>query len=93
VLLFPVEKAGRYRVWANLTKARDYGIVELSINGQPTGPFDRYHPQVAHDRLDLGTFTLKEGPNRLAVKITGTNKKAIPRYMFGLDYLLLAPVP
>ena len=89
VLEFPVESDGRYRVSANLTKAVDYGLVEISVNDSPGKQFDRFHASVKHDLVDLGTFDLTEGPNQLEVKIVGANEKAIPRYMFGLDYLLL----
>ena len=41
-------------------------------------------------KLELGTFDLKTGENRLEVQITGTNEKARPKnYMFGLDCIVL----
>ena len=93
VLEFPAANAGRYKVWAAMTKAPDYGIAALRVNGQPAGRFDRYHAEVACDVLPLGVFDLKEGPNRLAVEIAGANPKAAQRHMVGLDYLMLEPVP
>jgi D-arabinan exo alpha-(1,3)/(1,5)-arabinofuranosidase (non-reducing end) len=42
--------------------------------------------------MELGTFDLKADGNRFSVKVVGANDKAIPAYMFGLDYLLLKPV-
>lgn len=90
---FKVKKAGRYKVTANLTKAADYGTVQMSVNGQKAGKkLDRYHTSVANDSIDLGTFELKQGANRLDVDIVGCNDKAIKRYMFGLDYLKLEAV-
>lgn len=89
VVEFPVEKAGRYAVLANLTKAADYGIVELSVNDGEPKEFDRYNQDVKHDQVDLGTYDLEEGDNTLTVKIVGANSKAAPRRMFGLDYLKL----
>jgi len=90
VLEVPVEKEGTYRVTANLTKANDYAIVRATFNDQSTdNTFDRYAPRVSHDRLNLGQFSLKKGPNRLVVEIVGANEQAIKRHMFGLDYLLL----
>lgn len=88
-LEFPVEKAGRYKLQANVTKAPDYAIVQFRVNDQPSKKFDRYNQTVAHDLLDLGTFELHEGPNRLSVEIVGVNPAAIPKQMFGLDYLTL----
>jgi hypothetical protein len=90
VLEFPVEKAGNYKLLANLTKAPDYGIVEFRVNDQPSKKFDRFHKiTVEHDLLDLGTFSLQQGANRLAVEIVGENPEAVPKRMFGLDYLKL----
>jgi hypothetical protein len=34
---FPVEKAGRYEILAVFTKANDYGIAQLAINGRRRG--------------------------------------------------------
>ena len=93
VLEFLVKEAGTYRVQANLTKAVDYGIVQLTINGQPAAEtFDRYARAVAHDLLDVGRFELKKGPNLLVVEITGAHPKAVKKHMFGLDYLKLEKV-
>lgn len=94
VLEFPCAAAGRYRVRANLTKANDYGIVALAVNGERSaGELDRYHPEVAHDLLDLGVFELRAGTNELGVTIAGSNAKAHAAHMFGLDYLLLERAP
>jgi hypothetical protein len=93
VLEFPVPRAGRYEVVANLTKAVDYAVVKLSVNDNTPQQFDRYNVGVAHDKLVLGTFDLPKGANRLAVEIVGAHEKAVKKYMFGLDYLLLIPKP
>lgn len=91
VLAFPVKEAGRYDVFANFTRANDYGIIQLFINDRKVGkPMDFYGRRVAPTgRKKLGTFELKKGDNLLTAEIVGKNKKAIPNYMFGLDYLLL----
>ena len=94
VLAFPVPKAGKYRVFGRFLKARDYGIHQLAINGQPAGePIDFYEAEVrpTSERL-LGEFELKAGENELSVTVVGANEKAVKSYMFGLDYLLLKPV-
>jgi hypothetical protein len=95
VLAFPVKEDGRYKVIANFTRAQDYGIMQLSINGQKAGePIDFFKSgAVGAMRKELGTFELKKGDNQFKVEITGTNPKAIPRYMLGLDYLLLEKAP
>ena len=92
VLALPVERAGRYRVHAQLTKAVDYGIVQISINGTNAGkPIDLFNRGVINQRFDLGVFDLATGVNRLEIVITGTNPAAVQRRMFGLDYLLVSP--
>ena len=93
-LAFPAPKAGKYRVFGRFLKARDYGIHQLAINGQPAGaPIDFYEPEVrpTSERL-LGEFELKAGDNEFSVTVVGANEKAVKSYMFGLDYLLLKPV-
>lgn len=87
----PVETDGRYEVSVILTKARDYGIVQLSIDGKNIGdPVDLYNPQVIRtDAIPLGTAELTKGQHVLGVEILGKNEKAIPSYMFGLDEVLL----
>ncbi|MBN2505840.1 MAG: DUF2961 domain-containing protein [Verrucomicrobia bacterium] len=91
---FPAPKAGRYQVLGRFLTARDYGIHQLAINGQPTGaPIDFYHPDVRPTKeTDLGAWELNAGDNELRVTVTGANPKAIRSYMFGLDYVRLKPV-
>jgi len=90
VLEFQAPEAGMYKVVGRFVKAGDYGIVRLSINGKAIEPIDFYHDGVILTRpLELGTFELKAGANRLTAEIVGANEKAIKSYMFGLDYILL----
>ena len=49
-----MEKAGRYEVVANLTKAIDYGIVKIAINDNAPKEFDRFNDGVASDKISLG---------------------------------------
>ncbi len=93
VLEFDVQEAGRYQLLANLTKAVDYGIVKIAIDQNPPAQFDRFHPQVAHDPLEVGVFELTPGTHQLTVEVAGTHAEAIPRHMFGLDYLQLVAKP
>ena len=87
IAAFPVEKAGRYKVVGHLTKAADYAEVELSVNDGKPEKFDRFNPEVKLDLVELGTFDLNEGSNTLTVKIVGVNPQAVPRRMFGLDFI------
>ena len=89
-----VEADGRYDVSVFLTKARDYGIVQLSIDGKKIGkPVDLYNPQVIRtDAIPLGTVDLTKGEHVLGVEIVGKNEEAVPAYMFGLDEVVLEAV-
>ena len=95
VLAFPAPRAGRYEVIGRFLRARDYGIHQLAVNETDTGaPIDFYHPEVApSEEVKLGVFDLNEGENVMTVTVSGANEKAVRSYMFGLDYLLLDPVP
>ena len=91
-LLFSVEKAGTYDLSAILTKARDYGVVQLSVDGKNAGdPIDLFNPEVINtEPISLGTFSFTSGEHTLAVKIVGANEKAVKSYMFGIDRLLFS---
>ena len=93
VLAVPVAKAGRYEVSVNLTKARDYGIVRLSLDGRAVGgPIDLYFPDVVNSGpISLGTHDLTAGQHRLTVEIVGANPQAVKAYMFGIDRIELKP--
>jgi hypothetical protein len=93
-LALPVAKAGKYQLLAQLTKAVDCGIVQLSLDGQKLGaPIDLFNNSViATGELDFGTHELTAGEHKLAIVITGANEKAVKAYMFGLDYVKLMEV-
>ncbi len=93
-LAVPVEKAGTYRLKMQLTKAVDYGIVQLYLDGKELGePIDLYNNGVvATGVLDMGVHQLDAGRHVLRVEIVGANEKAVKSYMFGLDYLKLEDV-
>ncbi len=91
VLEFDAGDGGKRSIVAGLTEAPDYGIIELSVNGRPAGKFDRYAPSVTHNAVAIGDFDLQKGANRLTIEIVGSNPSAVPRRMFGLDYLKLNP--
>ncbi len=89
-LIVPVKKAGTYKLAAELTKAVDYGIVQLTLDGKSLAdPIDLYNDGVTRQVYPLGTHELSAGEHRLTVEIIGANEKAVKRHMFGLDYLKL----
>ncbi|MFO8012141.1 MAG: DUF2961 domain-containing protein [Phycisphaerae bacterium] len=91
VLEVPVAEAGTYKLIANLTKAIDYGIHRLSLDGRKLGDaIDLFNDGVVPTgKVDLGTHDLAKGKHKLTVEITGANPKAQKAYMFGLDYVKL----
>jgi len=92
VLALPVEEAGKYHLVASLTKAIDYGIVEIFLDDKPLGePIDLFNDGVVARLYKLGTHQLTAGQHRLTVEITGANPDAVKRHMFGIDYLKLEP--
>ena len=94
-LIVPVAADGKYHVVVYLTKARDYGVVQFSLDGKALGqPIDCFEPEkvLATGPIDLGEADLKKGDATLRVEVTGTNEKSVGlRYMFGLDCVVLNP--
>jgi hypothetical protein len=72
-----------------LTCARDYGIVQLSLDDQPLGdPIDLYETDVVTTGLLSFPKLSAEGKKHtLVIQIVGTNPKAKKEYMFAIDYL------
>ena len=93
-LALPVERAGKFKLLVQLTKAVDYGIVQLSLDDQKLGePVDLYHAGVIPSgELAFGVHDLSAGEHKLTVALTGANEQAVKSYMFGLDYLKLVEV-
>ncbi len=94
VVVFEAPTQGRFRVLGQFLAARDYGIHQLAVNGNPSGgPRDFYNPDVQPTgEVDLGVFELKKGTNQFSVTVVGANPKAVQAYMFGLDYLRLKQI-
>ncbi len=94
ILASNVEQAGTYKVKVQLTKAVDYGMVQLYGDDKPLGePIDLYNDGVVPaGEIDLGTFHIDAGKHQLKIEIVGANEKAIKAYMFGLDYIKLEKV-
>jgi hypothetical protein len=92
---FVAPSAGQYRILAGFTAAPDYGMHRHIINGQAGGAIDLYSRGVLPTgAVDLGLFNLIAGGNEWKSIVTGSNPLASPvRYGYGLDYILLVPVP
>ena len=78
-LALSVKQAGKYQLGMQLTKAPDYGIVQLYLDGQKLGdPIDLYHDSVVPTGLlAMGEQDLTAGEHKLTVEILGANDTAI----------------
>ncbi len=92
-LTLPVAQDGTYDLSAAFTRAKDYGIAQLALDGKPLGePLDFYAPEVKHSgAVKLGRVALKSGDHELTVTMTAKNPKSTS-YLFGLDWIKLQPV-
>ncbi len=91
-LELPVEIAGKFDVLMAFTKARDYGIVQVSLDGVKLGePIDCFSTPnvVSTGVVRIGQSELNPGMHKLTFEIVGKNAAAIPGYMVGLDTVQL----
>jgi hypothetical protein len=86
-------QAGRYQLAVDLTRAADYGVVRVSLDGKAVGePFDGFHGDVAPlGKIELGAVGLTGGAHRVRFTAVGKNGRSKNYYM-GIDYLELRPV-
>lgn len=95
-LQFAAPSNGEYEVYLAMTKANDYGVFTIKLNGRTLAEnVDLYDPQViSTGPLNLGKHRLTSNENQLQIEVTGANPNAKKSYMFGLDYVYLqAPPP
>jgi hypothetical protein len=93
-IALPVKAAGKFNVNLQLTKAKDYAIVQFYLDGKKVGqPVDLYNsPDVVAAAVSLGAHELTAGEHKLTVEIVGANDAAIKSYMFGIDTITCEPV-
>jgi hypothetical protein len=88
-LSFDVPQSGTYDISAVLTKARDYGILSMSLDGTALGDsFNGYHaPEVVKtDPVALGERQLSAGSHTLTLTVTGKDDASVG-YLAGIDVL------
>ena len=93
-LQVPVEADGVYTLEVVLTRARDYGIVQLSWDDERLGgPIDLFNAPdvVTTGVLGFPARKTSSGSHTLTIEIVGANPQAVKSYMVGLDYLRLVP--
>lgn len=94
VLALPVPADGRYRLSIQFTKANDYGIARLYLDGKElAGPIDFYAPNVVPSGvMDFGLHRLKGGTHELTVESVGAGPDMTHQpqeYVFAIDYIQL----
>ncbi len=90
---FNVPASGTYQLIVVQTRARDYGINTLAVDGRQVGnAFDGFHtPEVIIAPPQLyGSLRLTAGRHTLTLTVTGKNNSSIGYYA-GLDYIELRP--
>ena len=91
-LELPVAKDGIYDIELVLCMARDYGIVQILIDGEPLGgPIDCFNDPdvITTGVMSLPAKHLTQGTHKLGLQIVGANPKALKGFMVGLDYVRL----
>jgi hypothetical protein len=87
VLEFSVPSAGTYKLSSVLTKAADYGIVDLAVDGGTPVSFDGYQATgVGTQKVELGNATLAAGKHQLSITLTGKNAAAT-NFLAGVDLI------
>jgi hypothetical protein len=98
-LAFPKYESGLYTAELFATKAGDYGIIEILLNGKSLGEFDLWSGRgvLPTGALVLGELELTDEENVLRIKVAGKNEHSIaPYYQFGIDGIRIekfAPAP
>jgi len=92
--LVEVPRAATYEVELYLTRAPDYGSLQMEVDGQRSAAgFDGYAPGVMPPAaISLGSYTLQPGTRRLSLMIIGKNASSTG-YLAGIDRLRLSPAP
>jgi WD40 repeat protein len=88
-----VPETGRYRLAVCLARSWNFGLVQVSLDGPKIGePFDGLGEAARPpEKIEYGTFDLREGPHRLRFAAVDKNPKSAG-YCMGIDYVQLAPV-
>lgn len=86
-------KPGRYRLEILFTKADDFGIVEVSLDGKKIGEqFDGFNEKVVPSgKVGFGVVDLTRSDHRLRFTSVAKNSRSKNTYL-GIDCLKLAPV-
>lgn len=92
-LSFDVPITSTYRLDIFFTKAHDFGIAEIALDGKPVGQrFDGFNKVVVPSgRVNFGSVDLAEGAHELRFTVVDKNSES-SNYFLGIDCLELKPV-
>lgn len=96
--VFSVPAEGDYLLSLQMTKAPDYGIFSVGLNGRLIRKgVDLYSGKVElSGALDLGKIFLEQGIQQLSFTLTGSNSnahaKAGEKFLLGLDFVRAVPL-
>lgn len=94
-LELPEREPGKQRIEIFLTKAADYGVVSVALNGSALGgEVDLFSDRgvMPTGALDLGVVELRGKGDVLRVSVLRANENtAPPHFQFGIDGLRLGP--
>jgi hypothetical protein len=95
-LALPPAAAGEYRLTLYFTRASDYAVVSVSLNGHPLGePIDLWSGSGVEtmEPVELPTLSLDGEGDVLRIQASEANPAASPPfYQFGLDAIRLSKV-
>ena len=92
-LTFEIAERGVYALVGAFTRAPDYGIVRVSLDGLSESEavpveIDLYGTEVLPTvEIPLGVHQLAAGSHRVMLEITGKNSQAHAGHMVGIDFL------
>jgi hypothetical protein len=90
-LTFRLTRTSRYRLSMQFTRAPDYGIFQVFLDGQPIGKgVDLYANRVKHEpRIEFEPQQIQQGQHTLTLRLISANteaKKFRDGYLLGLDF-------
>lgn len=84
-----------YALSADFTKAHDYGIADILVDGKVVRKqVNFFEPKLAKTkRLDLGAVRLGPGKHEIEFRLVEHDQRAQPQNMVGIDWIELIPTP
>ena len=85
-LKIPIARDGRYALSAYFTKAVDYGVLQIGMQGKQLGRYDGFSlgPVARSQAINLGTHDLKRGDHWLIFVVAAKNPRSRGN-MVGID--------